>query len=65
MILWSRHGDQNQRFKIKQHYGKYLIMGFNGGTMEVAQSSTEDGARIYVSQPNNTPNEQWEITPAG
>ena len=25
--------------------------------------STQNGMQIYVSQPNNTPNEQWQIFP--
>lgn len=57
MILWKKHGENNQRFRIKEYNnGTYLIMSLNGHTVEVPKMSQENGTQIYVSQQNNTPN---------
>lgn len=39
MILYSIHGEKNQRFRIREHNGKYLMLAFNGGTVEVPKNS--------------------------
>lgn len=41
-----------------------MLLSFNGGTVEVPKSSQENGIQIYVSKPNNTANEHWQIVPA-
>ena len=64
MILWKRHGEKNQRFRIKEYNnGTYLITSLTGHTVEVPKSSKQNGVQIYVRQANNTPNQQWQIIP--
>ena len=54
LLLWSRHGNNNQRFKIREvGGGKYQILSNLGGTVEVPNGSTANGIQIYISQPNN------------
>ena len=70
MILWKKHGETNQKFKIMQGQGKfsgqYQITSSMGAniTMEVPSNSTAKGVQIYVNSANGTPNEFWQIIPA-
>jgi hypothetical protein len=64
MLLWSKHQQKNQLFRIKEQDGKYLILSSSGATLEVPNNSTAKGVQMYVNQPNNTPNEYWHIIPA-
>ena len=61
VILWTKHGEKNQRFRLRNHNGRHVIFSSLGATMEVPQNSQENGAFILASQPNNTVNEHWEI----
>ena len=63
-IIYERHGGDNQRFKMRYMHGKYVLFSeANGGSMEVPGGSQDSGINIAVSQPNNTPNEYWDILP--
>ena len=70
MILWKKHGEKNQRFKIKQGTGAYsnqyqIFSGMGENiTMEVPNNSTGKGVQLYVNSANGTPNEYWQIIPA-
>ena len=58
MLLWKKHGEKNQRFRIKPVAGtnKYQIFSNLGATVEVPNNSTSNGAQILVGQPNNAQN---------
>lgn len=56
MLIWTKHGQKNQRFRFRQvGNGTYQILSLLGGTVEVPNGSTGN-AQILVSQPNNTQN---------
>jgi hypothetical protein len=56
MLIWTKHGQKNQRFRFRQvGGGTYQILSLLGGTVEVPNGSTGN-AQILVSQPNNTQN---------
>ena len=68
MILWPRKDSTkniNQRFKIRQGTGnfsnQYQIFSCvgQGVTVEIPNSSKENGAQIYASSANNSANEFW------
>ena len=40
MILWSKHGEKNQRFRIRSQNGRHVIFSSLGATIEVPQNST-------------------------
>ena len=35
LILWKKHGMKNQRFRISEQNGKYVILNFSGGVLGV------------------------------
>lgn len=63
MILWNKHGNQNQRWKIKEMNGKFILMSGAGGVLEVPQGSQNNGTHISVGMANNQVNEYWDIIP--
>nr|BAJ99020.1 predicted protein [Hordeum vulgare subsp. vulgare]BAK01457.1 predicted protein [Hordeum vulgare subsp. vulgare] len=65
-ILWSSHGGANQKWKfVPDGLGNFSIVNVaNGGTLEVPDySNGQKGTQLHVSQPNNTMNEKWKLTP--
>ena len=40
LILRERNGQNNQQFRIANQNGKFMILNFLGGTVEIPQGST-------------------------
>ena len=51
LILWKKHGTKNQRFRVSNQNGKFVLMNFSGGVVGVPNSSSKKGEEIYVHQP--------------
>jgi hypothetical protein len=65
LILWSKSGDKNQRFRIRAvGNGKYQIVSCMGGALQIPNGSGANGVQIINSQQMNSPGEMWDIYPA-
>lgn len=64
LILWNKHGKNNQRFKFPYHNGKYMIVSQDHGqVVEVPKDSNESGKKIKAGKQSNSMGEQWEFVP--
>jgi hypothetical protein len=65
LILYEWNNGSNQKFAVRAlGANKYAFFcSTNNGTIEVPQSSTNNGAQIEVNQPNKAANEMWELVP--
>jgi hypothetical protein len=65
LILYEWNNGSNQKFAVRAlGNNKYAFFcSTNNGTVEVPQSSTNNGAQIEVNQPNKAVNEMWELVP--
>ena len=63
LIIWEYHGGPNQQFYILPCQGKKvrLINAANGYSVEIPNSSTQDGSPTHVNPNNNTQNEEFEL----
>lgn len=61
LILYEWNNGSNQKFAIRAlGNNKYAFFcSTNNGTIEVAKSATEKGAKVEVNQPNKAANEMW------
>ena len=65
MIIWKKHGENNQLFRIRHSGGnKYQIISKLGTAVEVPGGSSAKGVQIHTSGLNNSPSEFWEFIPA-
>lgn len=65
IIVYKRHGQENQRFKFRHvQDGKYLIITNKGKCLEVPKDKTKDGVQIVTKDIDNALNEYWEIVSA-
>lgn len=62
--IWKRHGGPNQQFLFKPSvsgiYTIYCVQ--NGKAIDCAFSSRDNGANVWVYEPNDTSAQQWNIT---
>lgn len=42
LILWKKHGMNNQKFRIAEKDGKYMFLNYSGGVLAVSNSSSND-----------------------
>ena len=56
LIIWKKHGENNQRFRFREKNGTYQIISNLGATVEVPGNSSSKGVQIHASNANNTPN---------
>lgn len=61
LILYEWNKGSNQKFAIRAlGNNKYAFFcSTNNGTVEVPQSSSNNGTQIEVNQPNKAANEMW------
>ena len=65
VILWSKNGDKNQRFRFREvGGGKYMIVSGTGAVLEVPNNSSANGTQLLGGQANNASNEYFEIFPS-
>ena len=65
LIIYKKHGEENQQFKIRQvQNGKYYLLTKDGKCLEVPKSSDKNGVQITCKDLDNDVNEFWEIIPA-
>ena len=67
LILWQLNGGANQLWRfVPDNQGNYSIVNVkNGGTLEIPDySNANQGTSLLVSQPSNTINEKWRVSPA-
>lgn len=56
LILWSKSGDKNQRFRIRAAgNGKYQILSNAGGALQVPNGSGANGVQLLAGQQANSP----------
>ena len=60
MIIWKKHGENNQLFRFRHQGGnRYQIISKMGTAVEVPGNSSAKGVQIHTSGLNNSPNEFW------
>ena len=55
LIIWKKHGKDNQCFKIKHQNGKYQLISKKGKAVEVVGGSSDKGAKLHANSLNNVP----------
>lgn len=50
-IIWKKHGMKNQRFRISEQGGKFILFNFGGGVLGVEGGSSDRGAKIVAKNP--------------
>jgi hypothetical protein len=63
MLLWKKHGKQNQKWRIREFAGRFEIISQVGGVLEVPNASTNNGTRMKVGKGQQTQNQHWMIRP--
>ena len=46
LILWIKHGGKNQKFKIQEIDGKFVIWSCLGSAVHVPGNTTKDGQQL-------------------
>jgi hypothetical protein len=65
ILLWSKHGNQNQRYKIKlSNNGRYQIYSNAGGVLQVPGGTPANGTQLAAGQQMNSPGEFFDIAAA-
>lgn len=59
VIIWKKHGKNNQRFRFRHQNGRYQIISKTGFAVEIPGNSSAKGVQVFASQLNNAPNEYW------
>ena len=61
---WSRHGGENQRWKLKRNAnGYYHIISHVGGLAVDGRAETHEGAGIHLWELHKGDTQQWKLVP--
>lgn len=61
LIIWQRHGMENQRFRIQYVNNRYQLMSRNGNALQPLKG--QNGAKIHANTYVNGESEFWELEP--
>ena len=64
LVLWEKHGENFQKWKIIFNSGHYAIENADKQLLTIEHNSPENGATVTAHHQNNSAGEVWDFVPA-
>lgn len=62
LMLWKKHGESNQRYKLVPVNDRFMIISMESNlALEIEKSSPTKGALIVANQKTGSPNQLWQL----
>jgi hypothetical protein len=62
-LIWDKHGNPNQRYRLRAAGNRYQICPNSGGQLQVPNGNNSNGIQIMAGSVGTAPNQTWEIVP--